>query len=60
MESIRCGCGRLLLKGRVHDIEIKCPRCRTVNRIRAPSPAPERQRASQETSDARPSKKPPS
>ncbi len=32
--EIRCGqCGRLLLKGEVVDIAIKCPRCKTINRI---------------------------
>lgn len=47
LEKRRCGCARLLFKGRVYDIEIKCPRCGTLNRFRDPIPEPERQRASQ-------------
>lgn len=36
--EIRCGsCGRLLAKG-TGTIEIKCPRCRTINYVRAASP----------------------
>ena len=36
--EIRCGsCGRLLAKG-TGTIEIKCPRCRTINHVRAASP----------------------
>ncbi|WP_142850876.1 Com family DNA-binding transcriptional regulator [Telmatospirillum sp. J64-1] len=45
MESIRCGsCRRLLAKAAAYQaIEIKCPRCGTINRLmRAESPAPER------------------
>ena len=44
MESIRCGtCNRLLARGRVVVLEIKCPRCGTINYLRAQSPTPERQ-----------------
>ncbi|MGE4281998.1 MAG: Com family DNA-binding transcriptional regulator [Magnetospirillum sp.] len=48
MESIRCAsCGKLLAKAEAYSvIEIKCPRCRAINILRAASPAPERQRAS--------------
>lgn len=57
MESIRCGsCNRLLLRAKpdamVRGIEVKCPRCGTLNHIslraqgKPASPAPERQRAS--------------
>ncbi|TAN64767.1 MAG: Com family DNA-binding transcriptional regulator [Magnetospirillum sp.] len=47
MESIRCGnCHRLLARGRFDAIEIKCPRCGTLNHVRAKSPDPERPRAS--------------
>ncbi|WP_148207363.1 Com family DNA-binding transcriptional regulator [Paramagnetospirillum magneticum] len=53
MESIRCGCGRLLLKAAGPlDIEVKCPRCGAVNRIqRATSPQPERRGAPREQPD---------
>ena len=46
LEGRRCGCGRLLFKGTVQDIEIKCPRCGTLNRFRDAIPERERQRAS--------------
>ncbi|MFW5499575.1 MULTISPECIES: Com family DNA-binding transcriptional regulator [unclassified Maridesulfovibrio] len=37
-EEIRCGhCGRLLAKGHATDIEIKCPRCGTLNHLRTMS-----------------------
>ncbi len=33
-KEIRCGqCGRLLMKGEVVNVAIKCPRCKTINRI---------------------------
>ncbi|WP_459932170.1 Com family DNA-binding transcriptional regulator [Fundidesulfovibrio butyratiphilus] len=42
MREIRCGhCKRLLAKGSVVEIEIKCPRCNTLNVLRATSPNPE-------------------
>ena len=32
--EIRCGqCGRLLMKGEVVNVAIKCPRCKTINQI---------------------------
>jgi phage FluMu protein Com len=34
MEDIRCGtCDKLLARGAVIDINIKCPRCKTINNI---------------------------
>ncbi len=34
MTEIRCKkCNRLLMKGKIWDIEIKCPKCRYTNRI---------------------------
>ncbi|MBF0454933.1 MAG: Com family DNA-binding transcriptional regulator [Magnetococcales bacterium] len=43
MEEIRCGqCNKLLAKGRCNQLEIKCPRCRTISQIRTESPIPER------------------
>jgi phage FluMu protein Com len=34
MTEVRCKkCNRLLFKGKVDDIEIKCPKCGTINRI---------------------------
>ncbi|WP_173084457.1 Com family DNA-binding transcriptional regulator [Fundidesulfovibrio magnetotacticus] len=42
MREIRCGhCKRLLAKGSVVEIEIKCPRCQTLNHVRAASPSTE-------------------
>ncbi|PJC11814.1 MAG: Com family DNA-binding transcriptional regulator [Comamonadaceae bacterium CG_4_9_14_0_8_um_filter_60_18] len=47
MEIIRCGsCNRLLAKADFRQIEIKCPRCGTLNLVRAESPKPERPGAS--------------
>lgn len=54
LEEIRCGqCARKLAAGAYTWLEIKCPRCGTLNVLRAstadrssPSPAPERPRAS--------------
>lgn len=38
MEEIRCGeCDKLLAKGQVVDLTIKCPRCGTINHVRATS-----------------------
>ncbi|WP_120185394.1 MULTISPECIES: Com family DNA-binding transcriptional regulator [Zymobacter] len=45
MKPIRCAsCGRLLLKAEVYSLlEVKCPRCKTVNSFRSsefkPTPA---------------------
>ncbi|HML54197.1 MAG TPA: Com family DNA-binding transcriptional regulator [Solidesulfovibrio magneticus] len=48
--EIRCGqCGRLLAKG-TGTIEIKCPRCRTINHVRAASPEDSPERADKECS----------
>lgn len=54
LEEIRCGqCARKLAAGAYTRLEIKCPRCGTLNVLRAsaadcssPSPTPERPRAS--------------
>lgn len=52
--EIRCRyCGKLLGKGDVLDIEIKCPRCRNINRLRAKSPNFEPPDDLPEKSDAR-------
>ncbi|WP_072242817.1 MULTISPECIES: Com family DNA-binding transcriptional regulator [Gulbenkiania] len=46
MQDIRCGhCQRKLAEGRYIEITIKCPRCGTMNSLRAASPTPERRRA---------------
>ncbi|WP_218119566.1 Com family DNA-binding transcriptional regulator [Roseospirillum parvum] len=47
VESIRCAnCNKLLARAEFARLEIKCPRCGTVNHLRAQSPSPERHRAS--------------
>lgn len=47
MEEIRCpGCRRMLAEGRVEELRIKCPRCKTFTHLKAPSPHPERHGAS--------------
>ncbi|MDH4449219.1 MAG: Com family DNA-binding transcriptional regulator [Rhodoferax sp.] len=54
METIRCGqCQRKLAQAQYTRLEIKCPKCGTLNVLRAsaadrsgPSPTPERLRAS--------------
>ena len=47
MESIRCGaCRKLLAKAHAIAVEIKCPRCGTLNHWKAESLPPERLRAS--------------
>ncbi|NYZ17057.1 Com family DNA-binding transcriptional regulator [Azospirillum sp. RWY-5-1] len=47
MEEIRCGsCRRLLARGTANCLEIKCPRCGTINHVRATSSPSERPRAS--------------
>ncbi|WP_442793795.1 Com family DNA-binding transcriptional regulator [Pannonibacter sp. SL95] len=48
MKDIRCGCCRALLfrmaaAPSAPAIEIKCRRCGTINHLRPPEPAPERQ-----------------
>ncbi|SMH62542.1 zinc finger domain-containing protein [Azospirillum agricola] len=46
MEEIRCGsCRRLLARGTAEMLEIKCPRCGTMNHVRVMNPLPERPRA---------------
>ncbi|NBN76832.1 Com family DNA-binding transcriptional regulator [Microvirga tunisiensis] len=47
MKDIRCGCCRALLfrmasAPSAPAIEIKCRRCGTINHLRPPEPAPER------------------
>lgn len=40
--EFRCGnCGKLLGVGSVRDFTIKCPRCKTLNRLRTESPSSE-------------------
>ncbi|HCR11895.1 MAG TPA: Com family DNA-binding transcriptional regulator [Solidesulfovibrio sp.] len=42
MREIRCGsCNRLLAKGEAVELSIKCPRCGTMNLLRAASPGKE-------------------
>ncbi|WP_297813778.1 Com family DNA-binding transcriptional regulator [uncultured Methylophaga sp.] len=39
MIEVRCGgCGRLLAKAEYVQIEIKCPRCKTLNNLKATEP----------------------
>lgn len=46
-KDIRCGtCSRKLAVGEYVSISIKCPRCGTINSLRAESPKPERPGAS--------------
>ncbi|QXL84084.1 Com family DNA-binding transcriptional regulator [Comamonas sp. NLF-1-9] len=46
-DSIRCGaCHRKLAEGQYLRLSIKCPRCGTINHLRATRPTPERHRAS--------------
>lgn len=43
MQDIRCGsCNKLLGKGTFDTVSIKCPRCKTLNTLRAMSPIQER------------------
>ena len=43
LPEIRCAeCGKLLARGEVVVLTIKCPRCKTYNTLRAASPSPER------------------
>lgn len=49
LSEIRCAeCGKLLARGEVLILTIKCPRCKTYNTLRAMSPNPECQEQSQE------------
>ncbi|MBD9354809.1 Com family DNA-binding transcriptional regulator [Methylomonas albis] len=42
MEILKCGkCERKLAEADYREISIKCPRCKTLNVIRASSPIPE-------------------
>jgi len=46
MQEIRCGnCNRLLAKGEALNLSIKCPKCGTLNHVRAASPKREGRRA---------------
>lgn len=48
--DIRCGqCRRKLATGRYIELQIKCPRCGTLNHLKAESLSPERHRASEST-----------
>mgnify|MGYP003932364651 CR=1 FL=1 len=39
MEEIRCTrCGRLLAKAKFEKLEIKCPRCKRINYLKAAEP----------------------
>ncbi|MBU1350619.1 MAG: Com family DNA-binding transcriptional regulator [Gammaproteobacteria bacterium] len=50
MNEVRCGsCHRLLARAVFQCLEIKCPRCGTLNNVRAASPQPERLGASNKT-----------
>lgn len=41
-EEIRCGhCAKLLARGEVINLHIRCPRCRADNHVRATSSKPE-------------------
>lgn len=41
-KDIRCGhCHRKLASGHYIELSIKCPRCGTLNHLRATSPTPE-------------------
>lgn len=47
METVRCGnCSKMLAKADFVQIEIKCPRCGTLNYVKAKSLEPERPGAS--------------
>jgi phage FluMu protein Com len=47
MEEIRCGsCSRKLAMGEYAELQIKCPRCGTLNHLKAASLSPERRGAS--------------
>nr|WP_302786037.1 Com family DNA-binding transcriptional regulator [Bilophila wadsworthia] len=55
LKEIRCHkCGKLLAKGEILVIELKCPRCKAYNILRATSARPEPREGRTETeSDAR-------
>ena len=38
MQEIRCNCGRLLAKAKFEQLEIKCPRCKTLIILKAIEP----------------------
>lgn len=41
MKNVNCGhCGRKLAIAEYIEIQIKCPRCKTLNHLRAESPPP--------------------
>lgn len=49
LPEIRCAeCGKLLARGEVIAVIIKCPRCKTYNTLRAVSPNQERPEQPQE------------
>ncbi|KAB8037403.1 Com family DNA-binding transcriptional regulator [Janthinobacterium aquaticum] len=53
MQDIRCGnCHKKLGMGEYTRLSIKCPRCGTLNDMRAASPAPERPGAPSESINA--------
>ncbi|MBO9680922.1 MAG: Com family DNA-binding transcriptional regulator [Acidovorax sp.] len=46
MQEVRCAsCNRKLAEGLFQQLHIKCPRCGTLNSLRAPSPPSECRRA---------------
>ncbi|MFV0421179.1 Com family DNA-binding transcriptional regulator [Oleidesulfovibrio sp.] len=48
-QEIRCGqCNRLLAKGDVRELEIKCRRCGTMNLVRTTRPSREAREAHSE------------
>lgn len=52
--EIRCGCcGKLLGKGEALDMEIKCPRCKTINHVRTQSSSQEPPDDHSESTDGR-------
>ena len=58
-ESVRCGsCGRILFKAKplalVEGIELKCPRCKSINHftLRPSEPSLARQRAADDIEDS--------
>ncbi|MBI4804476.1 MAG: Com family DNA-binding transcriptional regulator [Desulfovibrio sp.] len=53
MAEIKCGvCGRYLAKGEVVSLEIKCPRCKTLNHVRVENPDQSPQGRHEEFSNA--------
>lgn len=60
MQEVRCGhCSRKLAVAEYVRLDIKCPRCGTLNVLRAESPKPERRRASPVGSNDDPQQKRP-